>query len=457
MVQEAPGSQPGLAAASPIAAAVKATPALEPQHATQHATQQASAASESSTSTDEPVRSGSFELGVMGAEAEVDVIGGLRRMEGIRRGRVLSAQQEKLRRTACQCCCRGAARDSRDGEDVDIEEIIDRTGCLQNQQLRHLAAVEEAAEAVSSSSGSDAQQSGYQRFCAAAAATTTVLDLRPSEHYAQGHVPGSSSLPLSELGPRLYELPAPFGPPVGLVGNNAQREEARGVLEAGGWTIGEETDVEGGQGMAGVELQVGGESPQVWRPNDFLDFALHKYVLPDIVHGDRRTGLALDLGCGNGRDAVFLAQKLPPGWRVVGVDNHKGALQRCAELASRWSRDGRCFWLCRDLRKNTASSLDDLPADIIHGHRFMDKPLMAAARDRLPVGGFFVWGTFMQLGEEQNLAPPHKPSRMVAHGELHRIFSSGSATYKVLHDEAGELNTRGVPVPANFFVAQRVS
>jgi hypothetical protein len=47
--------------------------------------------------------------------------------------------------------------------------------------------------------------------------------------------------------------------------------------------------------------------------------------------------------------------------------------------------------------RNTAASLDDLPAAIIHGHRFMDKALMAAARDALPVGGLFIWATFLQV------------------------------------------------------------
>lgn len=36
----------------------------------------------------------------------------------------------------------------------------------------------------------------------------TVLDVRPSEEYAAGHIPGAVSVPLSELAERLSELPA---------------------------------------------------------------------------------------------------------------------------------------------------------------------------------------------------------------------------------------------------------
>lgn len=50
-------------------------------------------------------------------------------------------------------------------------------------------------------------------------------------------------------------------------------------------------------------------------------------------------GLVLDLGCGSGRDTVYMAQHLPPGTRVIGVDNHSYALKRGARLAHEWLED----------------------------------------------------------------------------------------------------------------------
>lgn len=42
----------------------------------------------------------------------------------------------------------------------------------------------------------------------AAAGTVTVLDVRPAEEFAAGHLPGAVSIPLDELEARLAELPA---------------------------------------------------------------------------------------------------------------------------------------------------------------------------------------------------------------------------------------------------------
>ena len=48
--------------------------------------------------------------------------------------------------------------------------------------------------------------------------------------------------------------------------------------------------------------------------------------------------LAADLGCGGGRDAVHLAEVLrarAPSWRVLGLDNHRAALERAEALGRR--------------------------------------------------------------------------------------------------------------------------
>jgi len=60
--------------------------------------------------------------------------------------------------------------------------------------------------------------------------------------------------------------------------------------------------------------------------------------------GDLRPGRVLDLACGEGRNAVWLAEQ---GWQVTGVDFSDVALDKARELAA--SRGVRIDWAQADL------------------------------------------------------------------------------------------------------------
>ena len=75
-----------------------------------------------------------------------------------------------------------------------------------------------------------------------------------------------------------------------------------------------------------------------------------------------------------------MAQVLGDDWRVVGVDNHKGALQRASALAR---VSGATVELERiDLRKDHLEHLEGHVA-LVHGCRFLDRALLQTVRDRL--------------------------------------------------------------------------
>ncbi|MFJ2031163.1 methyltransferase domain-containing protein [Streptosporangium sp. NPDC087985] len=84
---------------------------------------------------------------------------------------------------------------------------------------------------------------------------------------------------------------------------------------------------------------------------------------------DLPPGTALDVGCGEGADALWLASR---GWRVTAVDFSTTALRRGAEQADALGADvaGRISWVHADL---TAWTPDGGPFDLVSAH-FMHLP-----------------------------------------------------------------------------------
>ncbi len=81
-----------------------------------------------------------------------------------------------------------------------------------------------------------------------------------------------------------------------------------------------------------------GGADQVWsgNPNPRL-----------VEHGaDLTPGTALDVGCGEGADAIWLAER---GWRVTAVDFSDVALDRGRRRAEAAGVPGAVEWICADL------------------------------------------------------------------------------------------------------------
>ena len=94
-------------------------------------------------------------------------------------------------------------------------------------------------------------------------------------------------------------------------------------------------------------------------------------------------------------------------------------------------------------------------ADIVHGCRFLDRPLLRAiaAGGVVRPGGLLIWSTFLEAPGGARAAPPYKASRCLRRGEMAELFAGPEWT--TLCDAEGELTTRGVRTPAAFFVARR--
>jgi SAM-dependent methyltransferase len=68
-------------------------------------------------------------------------------------------------------------------------------------------------------------------------------------------------------------------------------------------------------------------------------------------------GTALDLGCGEGADALWLASR---GWHVTGVDVSRAALERGRRAAEDAGLTERIAWASHDLAKSFPSGTYDL-------------------------------------------------------------------------------------------------
>ena len=77
---------------------------------------------------------------------------------------------------------------------------------------------------------------------------------------------------------------------------------------------------------------------------------------PVVELGERypSPGRALDIGCGTGRDAVYLAER---GWSVTGVDSIARALERARERAARAGVEVR--WVDGDVTRLQTLGIGD--------------------------------------------------------------------------------------------------
>jgi SAM-dependent methyltransferase len=127
-----------------------------------------------------------------------------------------------------------------------------------------------------------------------------------------------------------------------------------------------------------------GQSDQIWSGN------------PNTVLVREITGLepgrALDLGCGEGADTIWLARQ---GWRVTAVDISGIALDRAARHAAAADVADRIDWQRHDLGTSFPAGVFDLvSAHFLHSPRDMprEKILRTAASAVAPGGVLLVVG-----------------------------------------------------------------
>ena len=124
-----------------------------------------------------------------------------------------------------------------------------------------------------------------------------------------------------------------------------------------------------------------GERDRVWSGRVNVQFA-------DVV-ADLTPGRALDLGCGEGADAVWLAER---GWDVVAVDISETALGRAREAASARGVGDRIEFVRLDLSDGSPDGMFDLvSSQFLHSTVRLDRTtILAKAAQAIRPGGLLV-------------------------------------------------------------------
>jgi len=101
-------------------------------------------------------------------------------------------------------------------------------------------------------------------------------------------------------------------------------------------------------------------------------------------------GRALDVGCGEGGDVLWLAAR---GWQATGLDWSQVALDRAAEHAAAAGLTEQVTWVRGDVEswQPPAGAFDLVTAHFLHPTRPRRGPLLARLADAVAPGGTLLW------------------------------------------------------------------
>jgi SAM-dependent methyltransferase len=157
---------------------------------------------------------------------------------------------------------------------------------------------------------------------------------------------------------------------------------------------------------------------------------------PDLADVFPSAGVALDVACGRGGVAVWLAQR---GLAVDALDVSPVALAAAARLAAAAGVADRCRWLLHDLDDGLPDGCAG-PYDVVVCQLFRDPALYPALADALAPGGLLAVTVLSQVGAA---AGPFR----AAPGELTSAFRGLSVLASRESDGEAALLARARPAP----------
>lgn len=200
-----------------------------------------------------------------------------------------------------------------------------------------------------------------------------VLDVRCGEFAVLRHLPGSARIELDRGRIPVFLMPA-RGHRV-VVWSDGEGETLAQRFTEEGWPC-----WWCDQPLRDSRLARGPALGAAWSPDPFLVSQLGTLPGPEA-------GKVCDLGCGNSREGIYLAQL---GYDVLAVDRLPDALELAQRRAQRHGVRVRTL----EARLLSAADLPTGPFSIVIMFRFFEAELLAGLEDLVAPGGCFVLHTF---------------------------------------------------------------
>jgi 2-polyprenyl-3-methyl-5-hydroxy-6-metoxy-1,4-benzoquinol methylase len=224
------------------------------------------------------------------------------------------------------------------------------------------------------------------------------------------HRAGAVNIPLEQLARRVHELPPRYVP---VTIYDADRRRARWAvsrLRARSRRVA--AVVHGEDWLHAGPTATGPTRDRLWQPHGLLveavEFARELCTPAGCLQ-------ALDIACGNGRDAVFLAMS---GFATEAWDVLPDAIALCEGLAQRHGVSVAAQ--CRDLEADP--TIEPERYHVVSCFNFLHRPLMGQIAAAVRPGGLVVYDTF---AEPQRVlyGRPRRDAHLLKSGELPTWFS----------------------------------
>ena len=245
----------------------------------------------------------------------------------------------------------------------------------------------------------------------------SILDLRPADVFVRGHLPGAANIPADILFQNVFLLP-PKGGSLQLYHNDGETAgQVAAVLQTRGYQAAILPEVDTTQ-----LTEQGPARVRLWLPSPFLVEAWNT-VSPGLA----RPIHIMDIGCGSGRDAVWLASQ---GCDVRAVDVLPDALENARKLAE--FENVRIQTICQDVLKEPPSLQN---VNVVCLIRFAHIRAVGPLLRGLPRGSYVVVEAF-HARDASSGKGGRKMDRIFADGEL-RTMLEGRLGFEVVQGYDG--------------------